>query len=194
MSNNKKILRKFLKNKGAVVSLGLLAIVVFIALIAPIIAPYRPDLVHEQMYKLPPFWSAGMMSDFLLGTDDIGRDLLSRLIYGARVSLGVGFVVVILALSMGLFLGLMAGYIGGWVDSLIMRFVDILMSLPSILLAIVVVSILGPSLINGVIAVSVVALPGFVRIVRASVMAEKEKLYVELKNLLARQPGPEVAE
>lgn len=116
---------------------------------------------------------------FIFGTDDIGRDVLSRLIYGARVSLGVGFMVVLLSLSVGSLLGILSGYFGGWVDTTIMRLVDIIMTLPSILLSIVVVAILGPSLQNGILAVSIVALPSFIRIVRASVMEEKKKSYVD---------------
>lgn len=166
------------KNRGAMISLAMLVGIGIVAIFAPWIAPHDPTQVFEGQYSLPPFWFEGGEFRFLLGTDDLGRDLLSRLIYGARVSVGVGFLVVIFSLSVGAVLGLMAGYIGGWIDQIIMRAIDVLMSLPSILLAIVVVAILGPSLLNAVIAVSIVALPAFIRIIRASVMAEKEKLYV----------------
>lgn len=171
-------LKRAKKNNGLMVSLVLLAVLFFVAIFAPWIAPYDPTEIFTGMTKIPPFFIDGGNSKFLLGTDDIGRDIFSRLVYGARVSMGVGALVVTLALSVGLVLGVLAGYFGGWVDTLISRFVDILMSLPSILLAIVVVSILGPSLINGVIAVSVMAVPAFIRVVRAAVMSEKEKLYV----------------
>ena len=127
---------------------------------------------------MAPSWMKASTGQFFLGTDDIGRDLMSRLIYGARVSMGVGFFVVITSMIVGTSLGLVAGYRGGWLDQLIMRLVDILMSLPSILLAIVAVAVLGPSLTNAIIAVSVVEVPKFVRIVRASVMTEKSKTYV----------------
>lgn len=116
--------------------------------------------------------------EFILGTDDLGRDLLSRLIYGARISVGVGFLVTVLSLITGTLIGLVAGYKGGRVDALIMRLMDILMSLPSILLAIVVVAILGTGLFNAVIAVSIIKIPSFVRLVRASVIVEKEKDYI----------------
>ncbi|MCC7404928.1 MAG: ABC transporter permease subunit [Bdellovibrionales bacterium] len=175
----RRLWRAFCRNKGALASLAVLSILCLVALLAPWVAPHDPAEVHEGVLNLPPAWMSGGHSQFWLGTDDIGRDVLSRLIYGARVSLGVGAMVVTLTLSFGALLGLLAGYFGGWIDSTILRGVDILMSLPSILLAIVVVAVLGPSLTNAVIAVSVVALPSFIRIVRASVLAEKAKPYVD---------------
>jgi ABC-type dipeptide/oligopeptide/nickel transport system permease subunit len=171
--------QQFSKNKGAVAGLVLLVVFVSISLLAPLISPYDSDQVFDGQLRLAPVWSVAGTSEFLLGTDDIGRDVLSRLIYGARISLGVGFLVVILSLITGGIFGVLAGFYGGWVDIIIMRAVDVIMSLPSILLAIVVVAILGPNLINGIIAVSIVALPGFIRIIRAAVMTEKSKLYME---------------
>jgi ABC-type dipeptide/oligopeptide/nickel transport system permease subunit len=171
-------LRALKKNKGALFSLGFLFVVFLLAVAAPWIAPYDPARVFEGHLSLPPSWFRGGEAQFLLGTDDLGRDLLSRLIFGARISAGVGLLVVVLSLIFGSILGIFAGFVGGWADQIIMRLTDILMSLPSILLAIVVVAVLGPSLLNAVIAVALVALPGFIRIVRAAVMAEKEKLHV----------------
>ncbi len=168
----------FRENRGAVAGFVVIAILVLIALLAPWIAPYDPSLVHEDAFKIPPIWESGGDGRFLLGTDDLGRDLLSRLVWGSRVSLGVGFLVVLISASIGTVLGLLAGYWGGWIDLVIMRFVDILMSLPSILLAIVVVAVLGPGLVNAIWAVSVVALPGFIRLVRASVAVERDRQYV----------------
>ncbi|MBK9041235.1 MAG: ABC transporter permease subunit [Bdellovibrionales bacterium] len=169
----------FKKNKGALVSLLLLVFLIFIAVFAPFVAPHSPNRVFDGAFMNPPFWMPGGSHQFYLGTDDIGRDVLSRLIFGARVSLGIGLMVVVVTLSIGSLLGLVAGYCGGWIDSLILRGVDILMSLPSILLAIVVVAVLGSNLTNAVIAVSLVALPNFIRIVRASVLSEKAKPYVD---------------
>lgn len=160
-------------------SLVILVVFFAVALFADFFAPYHPSKVHDGILRIPPIWSEGHVGRFLLGTDDLGRDTLSRLIYGARVSLGVGLLVVVFSLFTGGLLGLLAGYFGGWIDKLVLGLVDILMTLPSILLAIAIVSVLGPSLFNGILAVSVVALPGFIRIVRASVLAEKEKLYVD---------------
>lgn len=151
---------------------------VLLAIFAPVIAPYSPSTLHGEALRLPPFWAADGSTQFLLGTDDVGRDTLSRLIYGARISLGVGLAVVLLSLLAGVVLGLLAGFYGGKTDQVISRSIDILMALPSILLAIVVVAILGPGLSNTVVAVAVVAVPAVARLVRASVMAEKNKQYV----------------
>ena len=171
--------KRLISNRGSLLGLVILIAFVVVALAAPWLSPSTPEAVHEEALKIPPVWANGGSMAFPLGTDDLGRDLLSRLIYGARVSLGVGVLVVFLSLLLGGTLGVIAGYFGGWVDSFIMRMVDILMSIPTILLAIVVVAVLGPSLINGVIAGSIVGLPGFIRTVRAAVLAEKAKPYVD---------------
>ncbi len=168
----------FKKNKGAVAGLFVILLFTFISLAAPLLAPYDPTVLHDGALRLPPLFAEGGKSAFLLGTDDVGRDTLSRLIYGARLSMGIGMAVVVLSASLGTFLGLISGYLGGRIDALIMRAVDILMAFPSILLAIVVVSVLGPGIMNAVVAVSIIAIPSFVRIVRASAMAEKKKQYV----------------
>jgi ABC-type dipeptide/oligopeptide/nickel transport system permease subunit len=164
----------FRANRGAVLGLSLVLVVTLISLLAPILAPHSPSEVFPDALKIRPFET----SQYPLGTDDLGRDLLSRLIYGSRVSLGIGFFVVALMVIFGVLLALIAGSFGGWVDAVIMRLMDILLALPSILLAIVVVAILGPSLINTIIAVVIVSLPNMVRIVRASILVEKEKNYV----------------
>lgn len=176
------------KNRGAVVALVLLAVFCLLSLLSPWISPYNPNEITEGALKLQPLWMESGSLRHLLGTDDLGRDFLSRLMYGGRISLGVGFLVVAISLSFGSFFGVLAGYVGGRVDMLIMRLVDIMMSIPSILLAIVVVAILGPSLINGVIAVSIVALPGYIRIVRAAVMTEKVKPYVTATRSFGAHP------
>lgn len=168
----------FSANRGAVIGLVVVSIFVMIALFAPLLAPYDPSAVHEGAFKLPPFWQESGSAAHLFGTDDVGRDLLSRLIYGARISMSVGFMVVIFSMAIGVAIGLLAGYAGGWIDSTIMRLTDIMMSLPSILLAIVVVTILGQNLANAIIAVGVIVVPNFIRLVRASVLAEKGKQYV----------------
>lgn len=168
----------FKQNRGAVLGLMLVLGVSLIALLAPLLAPYDPVTIFDGMLKIPPFWQEGGQAIHLFGTDDLGRDLFSRLIYGSRVSLGIGFFVVVFTCVIGVVVGLLAGSLGGWVDSVIMRLMDILMALPSILLAIVVVAVLGPSLINTVIAVGIVNLPSVVRIVRAAVLVEKKKNYV----------------
>lgn len=168
----------FSQNRGAVGGLVIVGLFVLVAIFAPLLAPFDPTQLHDGVFSQPPFWSAGGNMTYPLGTDDVGRDVLSRLIYGARISMGVGFMVVIFSLSIGTLLGLLAGYAGGIVDTIIMRLTDILMALPSILLAIVVVTILGQNLTNAVIAVGIVVIPGFVRLVRAQVMIEKSRQYV----------------
>jgi dipeptide transport system permease protein len=126
----------------------------------------------------PPVWEEGGSWSFPLGTDDVGRDILSRLIYGARLSMIIGAIVIVLALSVGIVLGLSAGFFGGVVDIAIMRVMDMMLALPSLLLAIVVVAVLGPSLFNAMFAVSIVVLPHFARLTRATVLSELAKTYV----------------
>lgn len=161
--------------KGIWILGGFLAL----ALLAPILTPYSPDQVFQGKNLIPPFWMDQGTWSHWLGTDDLGRDLWTRIIYGARVSIGLGFLIVFVSLIAGSLLGLVAGYFGGWVDRLVVRFVDVIMSLPSLLLAMVVVAILGPGLLNAVWAVSIVSLPGYIRIVRASVLNERSKEYVQ---------------
>lgn len=164
-----------LKNRTAALGLWVVLGFVLLAFFAPLLAPHDPTTIYPNELRLPPSLSR---PTFLLGTDDLGRDLLSRLIYGAQLSLGIGFAVVTTSLLVGTFMGLLAGYFGGWLDTLFLRTTDLLLALPSVLLAIVIVSVLGPSLMNAILAVSVVAIPNFFRVVRASVLMEKNKGYV----------------
>lgn len=166
------------KNKGSVAGLIVIVIAIFVALFASVLAPHSPNLINSNELSLVPFFLEGGNTTYLLGTDDLGRDLLSRLIYGSQVSLAVGFCVVIISLLIGTFFGVLAGYYGSWVDKIIMRITDLIMCLPSILLAIVIVAILGPGIVNAIVAVAIVAIPNFVRIIRAQVMVEKNKQYV----------------
>ena len=142
------------------------------------IAPHDPTLQNREAFLLPPAWEAGGSWSFLLGTDAVGRDILSRLIYGARFSLLIGAIVIVLSLSIGVVLGLVAGFARGWVETMIMRLMDIILALPSLLLAIVIVAILGPGLLNAMISVAVTYLPQFTRLTRASVITELSKDYV----------------
>lgn len=163
---------------SAQMGLFLIAIMLIIGIGAPWLAPYDPFLLHEGALRLPPRFIEGGHPDFWLGTDDVGRDLLSRLIYGTRLSLFVGLSVVALALSSGLILGTLAGFYRGKLDRLIMGLIDLLMALPSILLALVVVAILGPGLLNAIVAVALVAIPGFTRVVRAKVLEVSAQDYI----------------
>jgi dipeptide transport system permease protein len=168
----------FSANPGAVGGLVVVLAVVLTALLAPWIAPYPPDLTNNEAFLRPPAWQAGGSSDYLLGTDAIGRDILSRLMHGARLSLLIGVAVVALSIAVGIVLGLIAGFSRGVMEIAIMRLMDVILTLPSLLLAIVIVAILGPGLMNAMLAVSVVVLPHYVRITRAAVIGETAKDYV----------------
>lgn len=168
----------FSANRGAVAGLIVIALVLFCALFAPLIAPHDPNLTNNAVFLKPPFWQEGGSLSYPLGTDAIGRDILSRLLYGARLSLVIGIAVVALAIVVGIVLGLVAGFFKGIADIAIMRLMDILMTMPSLLLAIVIVAILGPGLMNAMLAVAIVVLPHYVRITRAAVIAESSKDYV----------------
>jgi len=168
----------FRGNRGAVAGLGVILALLVAAVFAGVLAPYAPDITHDDAFLRPPFWQEGGSRLYWLGTDAIGRDMLSRLIHGTRLSLLVGIVVVSLSLGFGTLFGLAAGFAGGLLDAAIMRAMDILLTLPTLLLAIVIVAVLGPGLGHAMIAVAVVTLPHYVRITRASVIAECAKDYV----------------
>ncbi|WP_272665434.1 dipeptide ABC transporter permease DppC [Providencia sp. PROV110] len=168
----------FKPNKGAVVGMFYIILMVLIAIFAGVLAPHSPDEQFRDFLLAPPVWDEGGSWQFILGTDDVGRDLLSRLMYGARLSLLVGCLVVVLSLIMGVTIGVIAGYFGGIVDALIMRVVDIMLALPSLLLALVLVAIFGPSIVNASIALTFVALPHYIRLTRAAVLVEVNRDYV----------------
>ncbi|GAC1544610.1 MAG: ABC transporter permease subunit [Ramlibacter sp.] len=168
----------FSANRGAVIGLVVIAVLLLTAVFAPWIAPHAPQDTNPAAFLRPPLWQTGGTIQALLGTDAIGRDILSRLIHGARLSLAIGLGVVALSLLVGVVLGLAAGFARGIAEIAIMRAMDILLTLPSLLLAIVVVAILGPGLVNAMLAVAVVLLPHYVRITRAAVVTEVAKDYV----------------
>ncbi|MBB1248517.1 ABC transporter permease subunit [Rhizobium sp. G21] len=168
----------FSRNKGAVIGLVIFAIILFMAIFAPFVSPHAPDAQDRSVLLLPPVWMEKGSSLFILGTDAVGRDILSRLIFGARFSLFVGVVVVSISVISGVLIGLVAGYFGGKVDTVIMRVMDIILAFPSLLLALVLVAVLGPGLVNAMIAISLVNQPHFVRLTRAAVMIERGKDYV----------------
>jgi dipeptide transport system permease protein len=168
----------FSANKGAVVGLIVVVLMLLVALLAPWLAPYPPDLINNEQFLTPPFWQNGGSLAYPLGTDAIGRDILSRLIHGARLSLVIGIAVVAISIVVGTVLGLTAGYFRGLFEIAVMRLMDIILTLPSLLLAIVIVAILGPGMMNAMLAVAVVILPHYVRITRAAVITETSKDYV----------------
>jgi dipeptide transport system permease protein len=168
----------FRENKGAVAGLAVILAIALVAVLADVVAPHPPNEQYRDALLAPPWWQEGGSARFLLGTDDLGRDILSRLVHGARLSMMIGCIVVTLSLSSGILLGLIAGFARGLVDVVVMRMMDIMMAVPALLLAIVIVAILGPSLLNAIMAVAIVALPRFVRLTRAAVLTELGKDYV----------------
>ncbi len=168
----------FSQNRGAVIGLVFFVLLVLTAIFAPLLAPHDPSQQYRDAFLLPPAWEENGRAAFLLGTDAVGRDVLSRLICGSQYSLFIGIVVVSIALFGGILIGLVAGFFGGWVDTVIMRVMDVILAFPSLLLALVLVAILGPGLTNAMIAIAIVYQPHFARLTRAAVMGEKEREYV----------------
>lgn len=165
------------RNRLAIVGAGLVLVVLIAGLLAPLIAPYDPIAITPDALAAPS-------KAHLFGTDDLGRDILSRVLYGARISPLVGLLAVAISALVGVAMGLIAGYGGGPADNVLMRLVDILLSFPGIVLAIGVVAILGPGLDHALVAVGIAGIPTFARVVRGSVLVEKEKEYVEAARLL----------
>jgi peptide/nickel transport system permease protein len=165
--------RQFWRNRSAVVGLAVLVAVVLAALFAPYVSPYDPIETNFRARYQPPSMAHPM------GTDRVGRDVSTRILYGARISLRVGLVAVSIAALLGTAIGLVAGYYRGWVDEVLMRFIDVVMAMPSILLAIAIVFALGPSLFNVMIAIGIATMPNYARVVRASVLSAREHVYVE---------------
>lgn len=168
----------FSVNRGAVIGLWVFLALVLIAIFAPVFAPHDPIEQMRDKLLLPPFWQAKGDISFPLGTDAVGRDILSRLIFGARFSLFVGVVVVAIAVTGGTIIGLVAGFFGGWIDTVIMRVMDVILAFPSLLLALVLVAILGPGLTNAMIAIALVLQPHFARLTRGAVLGELPREYV----------------
>lgn len=168
----------FSENRGAVIGLLVFVLLVIVAIFAPLIAPHAPQAQFRDAVLLPPVWQEGGRAAYLLGTDAVGRDMLSRLLFGARYSLFIGLIVTTLSLIGGITVGVVAGYFRGWIDTVIMRIMDIILAFPSLLLALVLVAVLGPGLMNAMIAIALVLQPHFVRLTRAAVMAEKNREYV----------------
>jgi len=171
-------MRQLRKNRLAILGIILISAFLFMAAFANFIAPYDPIAQDWKSVQKPP------SKTHLLGTDELGRDLLSRIIYGARISVTIGVVSVSIGLLFGTTIGLVAGYFGGFWDSVLMRLMDIMLAIPYILLAIAIVAILGPGLWNAMIAIGVVTIPQFARIVRAAVLEVKSKDYVEAAKAL----------
>jgi dipeptide transport system permease protein len=174
----RELAQSFLHNKGATLGLVFMILMMLAAIFAPIVAPHSPIEQYRDAIARVPAWQDGGSWRFVLGTDEAGRDVLSRLIFGARTSLLVGMFSVLAALLPGIVLGLLAAFSPRVVGAGIMRLMDIMMALPSLLLAVAIMAILGPGLNNAILAIAIVSLPGYVRLARASAMTELSRDYV----------------
>ena len=165
--------RRLRRRRGAMVALGVVLLFIAMAVLAPWIAPYDPIKTNFMLVRKPPSWL------HWFGTDEVGRDVLTRVVWGARASLSAGLVSVGIALGAGVPLGLLAGYAGGWIDTLLSRLVDAMLAIPFLILAIALSAFLGPSLSNAMIAIGVTATPVFVRLTRGQTLQAKVEDYVE---------------
>lgn len=172
-------LHMLFRSRTALLGLLMLVTVAICALAASWISPHDPNAQVLEDRLLPPSWQEGGTAQHILGTDHLGRDVLSRLIYGSRISLTVGLLAVFISGIFGIGLGLLAGYYGGWLDALVMRLVDIQLAFPLVLLALAIVAVLGPSLQNVIIVLGVAGWLVYARLVRAQVLSIKEKEFVE---------------
>jgi dipeptide transport system permease protein len=168
----------FRENKGALAGAAVVLLIVLCAVFANFLAPYDPLEQFRGFTKLPPAWAEGGNSQFLLGTDPLGRDMLSRLLYGSRTSLFIGLSIMVVCAAIGTLLALLAAFMGGIADVIIMRVMDLIMAIPDLVLAILIIAVIGPNLTNTIVAVTIVYLPRFVRLVRASAINELTKDYV----------------
>jgi peptide/nickel transport system permease protein len=174
--------RRFRRHKLALISLGILGVLLLCAAFPNLIAPYDPLAIDMRSRLLPPSLT------HLLGTDDFGRDILSRVIHGARISLQVGIIAVGISSLVGIVFGLLAGYFGGWTDTILMRIMDVIFAFPAILLAIAIMALLGPSTVNVMIAIGIVYIPFFARIVRGTALSIKELDYIEAARASGTRP------
>jgi peptide/nickel transport system permease protein len=181
VSSTRRFWSRFFSNKVAVGALAFVALVIFVAIFASVLAPYSPT---ENF----PVINSGPTARHLLGTDDIGRDILTRIMYGARISMEAAFMIVGFALLVAVPIGLIAGYFGGRVDSILMRIMDALFAFPPLVLALTVAALLGRSLVNEAIAIAIVFIPGFVRLLRGQVLAVREEQFIEASRSLGAGP------
>jgi peptide/nickel transport system permease protein len=176
-------LRRFLRKKTAVAAALYLLFLVALALLAGLISPHDPLKVYSA-HTLE-----GPSREFIMGTDNLGRDILSRIVFGARVSLKVGLLAVSISAVIGTTMGMLAGYLGGWTDQLVMRVVDVMLAIPGILLALIIIAALGPSMNNLIVAVGISGVPTYARLVRGTVLSAREREYVEAARALGAQRG-----
>ena len=185
-TKTQELIRRFRSNKSAVFGLILILVLVFCAIFADVISPNDPTPSPPELEKSlkPGFWSEDGLEGMPLGTDMLGRCILSRILHGARISLSVGFVAVGIAVLLGIAFGVTAGYYGGWADSILMRIVDIMFSFPGLLLAIVIVAVIGQGLDKAMIAIGIVYSPQMARVMRSSVLYVRETEYIEAQRAI----------
>ena len=174
-----RLWRLLLRDKAAMAGLAIITAVVMMAVFSPLLAPHDPLAQDLRSTKLPPAWHARGSWEHVLGTDKLGRDQLSRIIYGSRVSLTVGLFGATIALALGMIAGLLSGYLGGWVDSALMSVVNLLLSIPYLVVVIVVAALLGRSLLNVILLFGITASPLFARVTRGEVLRLRSAGYVE---------------
>ncbi len=189
VTRGQKVLRKLLENKGAVFGLIMVLGVVFSAIFAPLISPHDPILQDVEKRLYPPLGQAGADPNYLLGTDHLGRDIVSRLIYGARISIVVSVSAVVFSAFLGTIIGLFSGFYGGKIDSVFMRLADVQLAFPFILLAIAIIAVLGPNLQNIIIVMGITGWVIYARVVRAEVLSLREKEYVMAVRALGGSNG-----
>jgi len=189
VTRGQKVLRKLLENKGAVFGLIMVLAVIFSAILAPLISPHDPILQDVEKRLLPPLGQEGADPNYLLGTDQLGRDIVSRLIYGARISLVVSTSAVAFSAILGTIIGLLSGFYGGKLDSIFMRLADIQLAFPFILLAIAIIAVLGSSLQNIIIVMGITGWVIYARVVRAEVLSLREKEYITAVKALGGSNG-----
>jgi peptide/nickel transport system permease protein len=182
-------LRRLWRLKWALASSGVLLLIILGTVLAPWIAPHDPLVVDIRHRLAPPAWMEGGAPDHLLGTDQVGRDLLSRVIYGGRVSLIVGVAAVVLSATIGVLLGLGGGYFGGRLDWLIMTLVNVMLTFPFVLLALAVIAVLGPSLLNMILVLGAADWPLYCRVIRSETMAIREREFVTAGRALGMSHG-----
>jgi len=170
--------RRMLRHKLGRIGVAILLLAALTAIFAPLLAPYDPTKVFYEDFLAPPSWK------HWLGTDDVGRDVLSRIIYGARVSFQVIFVSIFGAVILGCIIGMVSGYVGGWFDHVVMRIIDGILAFPMLVLALGIIAILGPGLVNAMIAITIVNIPGFARLVRGQVLSARNLDYVQAARAL----------
>jgi peptide/nickel transport system permease protein len=189
IGRRKNALQRFFRHPTGVVGLSIIGFFIVISLLAPVLRPYDAARDRDLRARLNP-----PSAEHWFGTDELGRDMFTRVWHGGRISLRVGLIAVAIAVVIGTLLGLVAGYVGGWIDTAIVWLVDILMAFPGILLAIAIVAVLGPSLTNAMIAISVTQIPRYARIIRSVVLSLRESEYVQAARALGSSPVRIVAQ